>query len=412
MKPVSSYLDKMPLAVKALVATLMALAFTYFLKYDIMSISFFAPMEKVTDYSFGDFYTSVSNNDFCGHYEGGLALVPVDSCSEIELAEVISKVDSLNPAAVGLDITYTGKPCAKDSELPVALSGCRNLVLPVYLDEENGKKTIVHESYMDTIVTPSLGFAVINIGGDDKSLTTVRKFRKTPGADQDDIMTLPVALVSHVHPDKIDNLFEQRDDEMLINYLEQIDTVYPSELDENSFKIENAIVLIGNIHDYSDMHISPLGIHTPGLVIHGLSIATILSGNYIWTPNAWESFLIGAILCYLITFLNFKLKDMVTRPLIIRTLQFAILILMIFVGSFAFRYINVDLNFSYALLAVTVGVASCEVYEGLFDRKGLFDLIESRYRVIKHNKRHLLKNLRNKKNKIQYKKISENENKE
>lgn len=375
MDRVSSYMEKLPMPVKALVATLMALGFTYIVKYDIMSISFFAPMEKAADFSFGDFYIAVSKNDNCLKYEGGVVMVPVDSCSDSELADVIRKVDSLSPAVVGLDIIYSGKPCAKDSELAMALDECRNLVMPVYVDEKDGKKVIVHESYMDTIVTPSLGFASINIAGDDNSFTTVRKFRRKTDVEDDDVMTLPVALVASCHPEKIDELYSQRDDDLLIRYLQQVDTVYPFQLKDNSF-IEGSIVLIGKLQDFSDMHITPIGNHTPGLLIQGLSIATILSGDYIWTPNKFESFLIGAILCYLIIFFNFRLGKLPVKPIIIRVAQFLVLVVMIIGGSYAFGYCSVDLNFSYSILAITFGVAACEIYEGLFDYDGLFDILQ------------------------------------
>ncbi|MDE6340716.1 MAG: CHASE2 domain-containing protein [Muribaculaceae bacterium] len=371
---ISDFMAKLPVSVKALIATLMALGFTYIVKYDIMSISFFAPMEKAADFSFGDFYTAVSKNDNCLDYVGGVVMVPVDSCSESEVADVIRKVDSLNPAVVGFDIIYSGKPCAKDSELAMALAECRNLVMPVYLKDENGNKTIVHESYMDTIVTPSLGYAVINVAGDDNSFTTVRKFRRKTDVEGDDIMTLPVALVARSQPEKIEELYSQRDDDLLIRYLQQVDTVYPSQLNDNSF-IEGAIVLIGNLQDYSDMHITPIGNHTPGLLIQGLSVATILSGDYIWTPNKLESFLIGAVLCYLIAFVYFRLGEMTVKPIIIRIAQLLILILMIIGGSYAFHYCNVDMDFSYSILAVTVGVASCEVYEGLVNENGVADIL-------------------------------------
>lgn len=369
-------MEKLPRAVKALVVTLMALVFSHFVVYDLMSVSYFAPMEKASDFTFGDFYTMIANGRPESYLEDGVIIVPVDDCSDAGLAEVIRKVDSIGPAAVGLDICFTGVPCAEDSELAAALSACRNLVMPVYAVKEEGKTKVFHNSYMDTIVDPSGGFAAVNIQGDPDSHSSTRKFLREIKTENGDIFTLPVALVELARPEMLDALYDQRDDELLIRYASiEVDSITPAELDEFGDIIADRIVLVGKINDHSDMHVTPLGNHTPGLLIQALTVATILSGDYTWTPNKLEQVILGAVLCYIIVLINLLLGDLTVKPLIIRFIQLLILYLMIVGGTLAFIRYNIDLNFSYPILTVTVGVAACEIYTGIFAKNGLFDLL-------------------------------------
>ncbi len=375
MWSVSKYLEKLPNAVKALVVTFMALVFAHFVVYDLMSVSYFAPMEKASDFTFGDFYTMIANDRPESYLEEDVIIVPVDNCSDSELAEVIRKVDSIGPSAVGLDIRFTGVPCAKDSELAVALSHCRNLVMPVYAKEEEGKTKLFHDSYIVTIVDGIGGVTSVNIHDDLNSLASTRKFLRQFKTENGDIFTLPVALVNLARPEMLDALYDQRGDQLLIRYASiEVDSITPAELDEHGEIIADHIVLVGNVKDYSDMHVTPLGNHTPGLIIHALTVATILSGNYTWTPNKLEQVILGAMLCYIIVLINLLLGNLTIKPLIIRFIQLLILYLMIVGGTLAFIRYNVDLNFSYPILTVTVGVAACEIYTGFCAKNGLLDL--------------------------------------
>ena len=377
MNKFSEYMDTLPKAVKALIATLMALVFSYFVIYDLMSVSYFAPMEKAADFTFGDFYTLVASDRPIERYEDGVIIVNVDGCSEKQLAQTINAVDSLNPSAVGLDMVFSGPSCSEGSDLANALAHCRNLVMPVYISED-GK--VCHISGMDSVVTPSGGFAAINIQGESDSRTTVRNFLKKIDSEDIDIKPLPVSLVTIARPEMIDKLYDNRDDEVLIRYSSiVVDSIYHSDVKDYGDLIKGRIVLIGKVKDYSDMHDTPISNYTPGILIHALSVATILSGEYTWTPNKLEKLLLGAVLCYIIVLINFLLGDLAVKPLIVRFIQLLILYLMIVGGSLAFIHYNVNLNFSYPIMTVTLGVAACEIYGGIFDKHGLLDLLVKAY---------------------------------
>lgn len=62
-------------------------------------------------------------------------------------------------------------------------------------------------------------------------------------------------------------------------------------------------------------------------------------------------------------------------PLVVRVVQVGLLYLMIVGGTWAYIRHSVDLNFSFALLSASLGVAACDVYIGLFNRNGLCDRI-------------------------------------
>ncbi|MDE5871884.1 MAG: hypothetical protein K2H22_08075, partial [Muribaculaceae bacterium] len=66
--------------VKAIVITVMTLAFSRIALYDLSSVSFFSPMEKAADFRFSDFYTLVADRRAVAEYEDNIVIVPVDGC--------------------------------------------------------------------------------------------------------------------------------------------------------------------------------------------------------------------------------------------------------------------------------------------------------------------------------------------
>lgn len=60
MRSLSEIMTKLPLPLKSVVITVMTLACSHLVVYDLMEVSFFSPMEKASDFRFSDFYTIVA----------------------------------------------------------------------------------------------------------------------------------------------------------------------------------------------------------------------------------------------------------------------------------------------------------------------------------------------------------------
>lgn len=396
MNKVTKMMSSLKPLKKAIVITIFTLLFSHVALYDLTTISYFAPMEKASDFRFGDFYTLVANKRADKKYEKDIVIVPVDDCNRRQIAEAISDIDFCAPAAVGLDIFFAPLSDTEDELLVEAISDCDHLVLPVLAVGDSTGTHILHGSCYDEEVTPKGGFAAINIMGVEGERTNIRDFRKNFIAIEDSVAALAAALVAIARPEAYKILNERDNDTEAIGYASRsFEVVSPYEILANKDLIKDRIVLVGKLKDRADQHITPINNYTPGLMIHAYTTATILDKVYIRQLSHSENILLGAILCFLVVWLNLHLMASVMGPLLIRSLQIGLLYFMILTGTLVYIYYRIDLNFSYSILTVSLGVAACEVYGAIFNRRGLIDYILINRRIIQ----------RKLKNKIHEKKI-------
>lgn len=374
MSKLSTSMHSLCPPIKAVIVTMMALLFSHVVIYDLMSVSFFSPMEKASDFQFSDFYTLVANDRAVKTLDSDIVIVPVDGCNRRKIARAIDDIDFCAPAAVGLDIAFSAPSDTIDDPLVRSLSVCSNLIMPVVVtDDENGY-TVNHLSYYDSVVQPSGGFAAVNIQGEHNSRTTVREFTKGFLVSDNLVRSLPVALAAIARPEAARKLEDRENDNESICYAShEFEIIRPDEIIDNADRIEGKIVLIGKLQDASDLHTTPLDNFTPGLLIHAYTTATILSGNFTRSLTTFEIHIIAGILCYFVVWLNLLLMATPLGTLAVRGIQILLLYIMILSGTAAYIHFNVNLNFAYAMLTISLGVATCDVFNGLFAQNALID---------------------------------------
>lgn len=393
MNPISARMSNLKPIVKASVITLLTLLFSHVAVYDLTSVSFFSPMEKASDFRFSDFYTLVANKRPIKELDGNIVIVALDGCDRAEMARAIDAIDYCAPAAVGIDIVF-GPPLDPDDDpLSESMALCSNFVMPITIEEDTTGYSIIN-SYYDEIISPSGGFAAINIQGEEGQLTTIREFKTDFDVDGTVIKSLPTALAKIKNPEAAQKLASRGKDIEEINFASrEFEILTPNEILDRPESIEGKVVLLGKIHDGADRHITPLDNYMPGILIHAYTLATILEGDYTRTLTPLEDWLIAALLCLLIVRINIKLIDMVMGPLLVRTLQIGLLYFLILTGTIVYVKYNIDLNFSYSILTVSLGVAACEVYGAVFDEKGLIDSVDSIIKKLKEKIKHEKKNI-------------------
>lgn len=376
MKSLSKFMSSLPLPIKSVVITVMTLLFSHVLVYDLMSVSFFSPMEKASDFRFSDFYTIVADDRAVSTLDDDVVIVPVDGCTRKEMAQIIYNIDYYEPAAVGLDIAFSPPSDPEDDPLAEALSICDNLVMPVRIANSDDGFHVYHLSYYDSLVNPKGGFAAVNIQGDAGERSTVREFSRNFKAEEGIIPSFPAALISIARPNVAKKLEGRPDKDEFINFASrQFDIIEPDEIADNPQLIKDKIVLVGKMQNAGDLHVTPLNNFTPGLLIHAHVIATMLSGEFIRELSPTESYIVAAIICFLIVWLNMSLWESPAGPLVVRIVQLGMLYAMIMGGTMAYIYYGIDLNFAFAILATSLGVAACDIYIGLFTKNGLCDRI-------------------------------------
>jgi CHASE2 domain-containing sensor protein len=130
--------------------------------------------------------------------------------------------------------------------------------------------------------------------------------------------------------------------------------------------LSNRIVLIGDIHNIYDSYLSPLHNTLPGIVLHAYALQTIISDNYINTSPTWLNWLIALILCVLFTICNLTAKYHMSNfgNLFIRLLQFAMMYILIVIGSIYFAAHHNYIDFSPAILMIGFGSLSFDLWFG------------------------------------------------
>ena len=112
----------------------------------------------------------------------------------------------------------------------------------------------------------------------------------------------------------------------------------------------------------------------------------MLEGDYIRDLTPFETYAVAAIACFVIVWFNIWLIENPVGPLVVRVIQVGLLYLMIVGGTMAYIRHGIDLNFSFAIMAASLGVAVCDVYVGLFNKNGLCDRMAGIFRKsIKHH---------------------------
>lgn len=358
----------MPSPLKALVVTAMALLLSHVAVYDLMDVSFFAPMQKASDFRFSDFYTLVANDRAEKVLDENVVIVSVDGCNRAQMARALDDIDYCAPAAVGLDISFNAPSDPSSDPLPESLASCENLVMPLELNE-NGQIVC---SYYDSIVTPSAGFACVNIQGDRESRATVREFCSVFEVDGEYLPSLPMALVSMVDKEAAKQLRKRNNADEAINYVSRDFLVIPFDsIIDHAVEIEDRVVLVGKMKDIADTHSTPISNFTPGLSIHAYTIATILSGDFTRRLSSFEMYLSAFLLCFFVGWLNIVIGDTPLGSFGVRFVQLLLLYCMILIGTWAFVYYNVDLNFAYMMLTTSLCVVACDIFNGIFGDDGL-----------------------------------------
>lgn len=376
MKSLSKIMSSLPLPIKSVVITVMTLLFSHVLVYDLMSVSFFSPMEKASDFRFSDFYTIVADDRAVSTLDDDVVIVPVDGYTRKEMAQIIDNIDFYEPAAIGLDIGFARPSDPDDDPLAESLSQCANLVMPVRIENSEDGCHLLHLSYYDSIVNPQGGFGAVNIQGDLGERSTVREFSRYFKTEEGSIPSLPTALISIARPETAKKLEERPEKDEYIKFASQkFDFIDPEEIVDKPDLIKGKIVLVGKTQNAGDLHVTPLDNFTPGILIHAHIISTMLSGNFIRELTPFESYAVAAIICFFIVWLNMRLWESPAGPLVVRVVQMALLYAMIMGGTMAYIYYGIDLNFAFAILATSLGVAGCDIYIGLFTHNGLCDRI-------------------------------------
>lgn len=317
-----------------------------------------------------------------------IVVVNLSNLSRSDISRQVNIINSWNPKVIGIDAIFQEeKEHYSDSLLTDAFIRCKNLVLVNKLDKYNEgtdtydtliNSTSIFNKYVST------GFA--NLPNDENvSFRTIREFRPFSKAYGKQVPAFASKIVQLYNP-QILQVLNKRDNEIeKINYIGNYDKFYyldqsqvSSVKNDLSF-IKDKIVLMGfmglslNEKTFEDIYFTPLneryaGKAFPdmyGVVIHANIISMILQENYIYMMPGWLSLILAVILCYISSFIIFKLRQNYKDWFFTFSKLYMLLIslLNLFIGVILLHNFNYRINLTLALAVIVLSGTIVDIYK-------------------------------------------------
>ncbi|MBO4673526.1 MAG: CHASE2 domain-containing protein [Bacteroidaceae bacterium] len=351
---------------------LLAIGLSRLMTYDITALV--SPGERVIDYHSSDFYQLVANSRNERQLDTNIVLVSADSLSRMEIALLLNDVALCNPSAIGLDVMY-GFASDGDSLILEVLRQTPSLILPIGVEQwEDSAGWMTKEAYLlDDTDVEKRGVINLNIGS---PYHVVRTFRPYYNTNKGRLPNFATALVQMAAPEKLEHLQqvmeEQENDAIHINYdAREYETLYPSEVLQHPEMLENKIVLIGNLYDPQDFHITPIDEYTSGLLIHAHALSTILDETYPTPAPKWIHWLLSVLLCISFVVASALSINYRAGNLFMRVFQLVLLLLVVLIGTMVFIYRHTIIELSFPLALIALGLLALDVWNGII---GLFKI--------------------------------------
>jgi len=374
-------------ALQVCAITFLAQVFSQTTIYRLTSIPAMTSSLAGMEFEMSDLYNSVCNN-MSGEQRRStdIVIVNVDHCSGKQIAEVFGTIVSNYPAAVGLDVMFP-KPSSGDGELIAVLKSCPNLVLARGLDEEKADPewSLPAESYFYDDSFSRYGITELGTGA---VKDIVRNFRPVFNVGDSTMYCFAAELARLKSPQAFDAMLSRLEDidSLPITYPNiQFETLSAEELleagDSLRQTLNGKIVLVGNLYDGRDIHLTPIDVTMSGVSIQAYIAQTILDESYIRSASKLCNWLIAIITCIVFLTLNFISLYHFSHigRILLRFLQIFCLIVFYIVGSAVYAIEHLYIDFVPALIMIALGFFAYDVWVGLVAMvKGTIDRIVNR----------------------------------
>ena len=329
-----------------LVAVMTAIAWgiSFFVIYDISSLPLFSG-GSVPDVEISDLYNAVGNRASTSMKAKNTTIVSIDGCSRREIADAIEMISSMEPSALGLDVFFMIEDADGDA-IRDALMDIPSLVLPIdihhpesvsyFHDSIPGAKT----GYVNIISTNATGM--------------VRDY----SVSQDGFPSFPYALAGEPPIASFNIIrFDGK----------QIPVIRASELSmKDEPDIRNHIVILGGLDDPSDMYNTPLGHHTPGVIIHALVTEMISTGEFIRRSPPWVETALALGLCFVFLFFMLLAKRYYddAGTFFMRIVQLILIFVLFVLGCRMYIAKGLYLNLSFSITMLALGSLVFDIVAG------------------------------------------------
>lgn len=300
---------------------------------------FLNPFEHEADFAFSDFYIRTAGRMHKPKLHSDIVIVRADSLGRQEIADVTALADLLGAKTVGLDVFMNGET-SLDDEVLATLSSCDHLVLPSSLT--GADKASIFSSL------PGAAYGYVNLDSryEDGTIRSFTLFRNGVSSFASVLTGVNTPCSGIIRYDGV-----------------EFDVLSPNELTREA--VLGKIVLVGNLNDHSDCHLTPIGV-LPGVLIHAYTTRTLVDGCTprgipIWLIVAL-SLLTGAVILWLHTLIGGDLANLCSR-----IGQLVLLFVLYLVGTSLFVSHNLYADFSLPMLMVAAVLLMYDILHGVVE---------------------------------------------
>lgn len=333
-----------------------------------LSVATLVSSNDRTDFNITDFYNIVADSRNVRTLDPDIVLIDIADASRDEIADLIDALPAFEPRAVGLDVAFVEERPG-DEFLIDAVNANPEMVMLVDVIPDKALNATTFTPEKASYFTPDhdgrpMGAANLPTkipGG------VVRSFVVEYPAAQghEPVHSFPVEIARIADPDAFACLKARGHSHENINYPSRtFRTVQFDQIGDKPELLRDRILLVGALHDQSDLHATPPQIRMSGLEIHAHALSTILHREYLEELPEFGNIAIACLLCFLLAYIHLSLPA-AAKSLILRIIQVALLYLILRVGYYYFIDRSLIVNFSYTLLMLTFVLFACDIWLGM-----------------------------------------------
>ena len=349
--------------VDAAATTILTLLFTWLALHSTFTGNLFRTVADTDSPELIDLYTGSARNTGVPKYSD-IIVMPIDGCSRQDVTTALEILSDMNPKAIGLDVIF---PYYADGDemLLEAIMSNGNIVMASCPTPHTYFESILREEGV------TFGSVVFDV---ETRHDIVRSFKPAVYSKTDTIWSFELQLARMVGADVA--RFHPYDEQAYILYSNiVIDTLNCKELIATDAdlatiaeRVQDKIVLIGDITSTTDFYRTPVDADMPGLMIHAYALDTLLHGHTISVSPKWFNWLIACIVCavfsFLLLFYKWGLDDV--EGLALRVSQIVMMILIVVIpGVWCFWKFHWYFDFTPTFLALAIQAVVLDIWVGL-----------------------------------------------
>lgn len=307
-------------------------------------------------FSFSDFYVRTASHGIAT-LSRDIVIVDIGDLSRSGIAVLLDSLSQMKPKAVALDVFFRFPGQEGDDSLTKSVCMTDGMVLPLDVNRPG-----LVSFFYDDAVDASFGAVNLSAGTASDVIRSFRPVFETPDGPVD---ALGLAVAGCLKPDLAEQVRQRGATSEFIRFdgvefpLFEADEILSGDASVAE-TVRGKAVLVGDLHDPQDQHLTPAEPGMSGLLLHAKIAQTVLSGKPVRVVPRWVVVLIAVLVCALWVLLLHLTRDRCIwgrfSNLLVRVIQFLLMVAFFNIGYWL--YVDWGCLFDFSLPMTMIGLAA------------------------------------------------------